>query len=377
MKECLVENENRLPSVTTKTLVLALFITALSGTEVNARQLLQATPFGASSTNSSGPRIRFATPLYDFGREAAGTLVKYTYVFTNGGDQVLEVKNVQASCGCAKAGEWSKQVEPGKIGTIPVQFNSAGLDGPVSKTVTVTCNDQTTPTIILHLKGTIWKRVVVTPPLVVFNVTAGSQSASRVVRIINNMEEPLSISAPESDNRAFSAEVKTNQPGKEFRLEVITMPPLSPGRVQGKITLKTSSTDVPVLTVTAFADVQPIVVVAPAHLSLPPGPLAAPRALSVVIRNNSADPIKLSDAAINAKDVTVDLMEAQPGRSFRATLTFPPGFEIPQGQQVEFTFKSSHPLCRLVKVPVTQAARSAAPLAPSPAATLAPQPSSQ
>lgn len=377
MKECLVENEKRLSSVAAKTLVMALCAAALSATGVKARQPLQGTPSGAGSTNVSGPKIQFATTLWDFGREKAGAPVKFTYVFTNCGDRVLEVKSVQPSCGCTPAGEWSKQVEPSKTGTIPIQLNSAGFNGPVSKTVTVTCNDPTTPEVTLQIKGTVWKSVEVKPLFAFLHVTANSQSVSRVVHIINHEEEPLTLSAPESDNRAIAAEVKTNQPGREFRLLIKTVPPLLPGRLQGKITVKTSSTNAPVLTVPAFAFVPPIITVTPSQLSLPPGPLAAASTLSVIIQNNSTNALALSDATIKAKDVEVDLQVVKPGRLFRATLTFPPGFELPQGQQVELSFKSSHPLCPLVKVPVTQATPSAAPSAPPSATTPAPQPSGQ
>ena len=377
MKKCLVQNRKRIPSVAAKKLAWALTTAVLSATGVKAQQPLQATPSGGSSTDVSGPKIKFASTQWDFGREKAGAPLKYTFVFINGGDQVLEVKSVQPSCGCTPAGEWSKKVEPGKTGTIPIQFNSANLKGTVSKTVAVVCNDPTTPEVTLQIKGTIWKPVEVKPPFAFLHVIADSQSALRVVHIMNNEEEPLVLSAPESDNRAFAAEVRTNQPGKEFRLIIKTVPPLLPGRVQGQITVKTSSTNAPVLTVSAFAFVVPIITVSPSQLSLPPGPLVAARTLSVIIENNSTNALALSDATIKAKEVEVNLQVVKPGRRFRATLNFPPGFELPQGQPVELSFKSSHPLCPVVKVPVVQGTPPAAPSAPSSATAPAPQPSNQ
>ena len=78
--------------------------------------------------------------MYDFGRIKAGEPVKYTYVFTNTGDALLILNSVQPQCGCTAAGEWTKQVEPGKTGNIPIQFNTMGYGGNVFKQVTVTCN---------------------------------------------------------------------------------------------------------------------------------------------------------------------------------------------------------------------------------------------
>ena len=78
-------------------------------------------------------------------------------MFTNTGDRLLIINNVQPQCGCTTAGEWTRQVEPGKTGSIPIQFNTVGYNGPVFKQVTVTCNVTNQPTVFLQLKGTVYK----------------------------------------------------------------------------------------------------------------------------------------------------------------------------------------------------------------------------
>src|SRR5258708_286165 len=88
-----------------------------------------------ADTNSPGPKIQFDDAIHDFGKAKSGEPVKYIYYFTNTGDQVLEVTHVQPSCGCTPAGEYSKRVEPGKTGTIPIQFNTANFNGQVYKTI--------------------------------------------------------------------------------------------------------------------------------------------------------------------------------------------------------------------------------------------------
>src|ERR1035437_8271517 len=85
---------------------------ANSITSAPAPSLLSAMAGGTSAVGVSGPKILFATPVYDFGQIKGGEVVKYTYVFTNVGDRMLEVTAVQTSCGTT-AGEWTRQVEPG------------------------------------------------------------------------------------------------------------------------------------------------------------------------------------------------------------------------------------------------------------------------
>ena len=321
----------------------------------------------AAATNTAGPRIQFATPVHDFGQIKGGEVVKYTYVFTNVGQQLLEITAVQAGCGCTTAGDWSRRVEPGQTGSIPIQFNSGSFNGQIAKSVTVTCNDANQPTVMLQLKATIWKPIEITPQLAALNVTSESPANATSVRIVSNEEAPLSVFAPESNNRAFAAELRTNQVGKDFELIVRTVPPLPAGNVQGQITLKTSSTNLPVITVGALANVQPTVLVSPPQLTLPAAPLANLVPANVSIRNNGTNALVLSAAAVNAKGVEVQLKEVQPGRYFTLTVIFPAGFEIVPGERIELSVKSNHPQFPDIKVPIQQPPR-AAPSAPPPQA---------
>jgi len=323
----------------------------------------------AAPAKPSGAKIQFATPIYDFGKVTAGEAVNYTYIFTNIGTETLQIASVAPSCGCTTAGEWTHSVEPGKTGTIPVRFNSPNYSGPVGKTVTVNCNDPAQPSVVLQIKGTIWQPIDVTPRYAMLNATTESPSTTATVRITNNLEQPLTVSAPESNNRAFEAELKTIKPGKEFEVIVKTVPPLPAGSVSGIITLKTSSTNMAAITITAFANVQPVVTVIPPSIVLPPAPMLQALPSAVTIRNSSTNAMAVSSPTINAKGVDVQLKEVEPGHSFTATLTFPAGFEMAAGDKVELLLASSHPQFPIIKVPVQQTPRPApvAPPAPVPA----------
>ena len=314
--------------------------------------------------SAAGPKIVFATKLYDFGRARAGELAKCTYVFTNMGDQMLILTNVQPQCGCTAAGDWTRQVEPGKTGSIPIQFNTANYNGPVFKQVTVTCNDKSQLTLFLQLKGTVFKPIDINPNLAVLNIPPDAETGSVVVTITNNTEEPLTLSSPESNNRAFAAELKTIQAGKGYQLIISVVPPLPPGSVQGQISMKTTWTNMPVLNVSTYANVQPSILVIPSHITLPPAPLANAQTPSVMIQNNGTNMLTLSEPMVNAQGVETQIKETEAGRKFAALVTFPQGFEIPPGQHVELTVKSSNPKFPVVKVPVTQMPRAAAPVIP-------------
>lgn len=327
-----------------------------------------------ADTNAPGPKIEFATPIHEFGKIKSGELVKYTYYFTNTGVETLEISRVQPSCGCTTAGDFSKKVEPGQTGTIPIQFNSGNFNGNVFKTITVASNAKNQPTTVLQLKGTIWKAIEFMPAYSVLNISPDAQTGSAVVHITNNLEEPITLFEPHSSNPSFTAELKTNQLGKGFELTITGRRPLTNGTMNGQITLKTLSTNTPVVTVPFWANVQSAVMVFPPQITLPPAPLTNKATPSITIQNNSTNKLTVSDAEVNVPGVELQLKEMQPGRVFSAQLVFPEGFEVPQGKQVLFTAKSSNPDTPVIKVPILQTMRPAGPpplpsAPPAPAAT--------
>jgi hypothetical protein len=310
-----------------------------------------ATPPPASP---QGPKIQFETTTHDLGKAMQGEKIKYTYVFTNTGDQVLEISGVHA-CGCITIGDFTKKVEPDKTGSIPISFNSSGYNGTVNKSINVTCNDKNNAHPMLQFTATIWKGLDIEPQFVILNVQPDAPQTSTTVRIVNNTPEPLHLSAPESDNQAFTAQLKTVQPDKEFQVVISASPPFSARNLQGHITLKSSLASMPVINLTVYANVAPAVEVNPARIGLPPTPLTNEVKSKVSIVNRSAKALVLSEPTINAKGVRVELNEVQAGRMFEATLTFPAGFELTHSEVVELSIKSNVGSVPVVKVPVFQA----------------------
>jgi len=310
---------------------------------------------------TSAPKIEFETNVYNFGKVSAGELVRHDFIFTNTGKATLEITAVRPGCGCTTAGEWDKRVEPGKTGVIPLQFNSANFGGTVTKSATVTCNDPGQSNVVLQISGTVWKPIEVTPTMATFNVASDSQTnETRVVRIVNNLEEPLTLSDLQCSNRSFQVELKTVQPGKEFALHVTAVPPFTTPTVYAPITLKTSSAKMPTINVSAYVTVQQAVMVTPQQINLPQGPLASAMSPSILIRTSGTNTLKLSDAAVNVAGAEVRVQEVQPGRMFNLTVNFPAGFHIKPDEKAEVTVKSDHPQFPLIAVPVFQ------PQAPAP-----------
>lgn len=91
---------------------------------------------------------------YDFGKIPQGKPVTHVFTFTNTGNTPFALENVQASCGCTTP-EWNKEVvAPGATSKITVGYNALS-DGPFTKAVTITYNQNQTKQIII--KGDVWR----------------------------------------------------------------------------------------------------------------------------------------------------------------------------------------------------------------------------
>ena len=215
---------------------------------------LSGQPAPSAATNALGPRLTFLTNEYHFGRVLAGTLVKYVFIASNAGDQTLEISRVTPGCHCTTAGNWAHQIEPGKTGEIPIQFDSGSFRGDVTKPITVASNDKLAPNQTVMLRGTVWRAIEVNPQFAYINVIPDAPSNSTsVVHITSQSDEPVTLSNPTSANGSFKAELKTVTPGKEFELTITALPPLPPGNTSGTISVKTSLTNMPVINITAMA----------------------------------------------------------------------------------------------------------------------------
>jgi hypothetical protein len=314
-----------------------------------------ATP--APPAITTGPMIEFDSKEYDFGKAASGEFVKHVFIVTNTGTGTLEITNVHPSCGCTTAGAWSHQIDAGQTGTIPIQFNSTHYSGNVTKTIEVSSNAKNQPKATLLLRGSVWKPIDVNPQTAVITVQPDSTNiATASVRIVNKTDSAVTISEPTSSNKAFSAELKTITPGKEYELIVTVQPPFTSGNTPATITLKTSLASVPTVSITAIAAVQQAVQVSPAQITLSPS-ASHWTTNRVFIRGNGSTALALEDPQSSDSRIQLQIVRLGTRNMFNLLVAVPPDFQIAPGQRVQVTVKSNHPRFPLITIPIGQLAR--------------------
>jgi hypothetical protein len=317
-----------------------------------------------------GPRIEFGSTAFDFGRVTSGEAVTHSFVFTNCGKATLEIADVKPACGCTTAGAWDRLVPPGKAGAIPLQFNSSGFAGAVSKTATVICNDPHQSNVVLQLSGSVWRPIDVTPATVVFQPTEEERTKqTKSVRIVSNLDEPLTLADLECDDPSFRSQLKVVKPGKEFELQITASPPFTNRYSGGTIRLKTSSKQAPLLSITVSLVVQLELAVIPQQLLIAPGPLPGSLTSFVTIINNSKQEVTFSDPRVNASGVAARIREVSdqgdvsgraaieskivsPGKQVTVAVEFPAGFQV--REKLRLTLKTTHPKYPMLSIPVSR-----------------------
>lgn len=337
-----------------RTLVL-LLPCSIAATLIVSCPTFAAQPTVTPTANPSGPRLVFAEKSFDFGTVKPSDVVRHDFIVSNFGTETLLISDVQPTCGCTVAGTWDREIAPGKTGKIPVQFDPTNFEGTVTKSITVITNDPTQAHCTLEFQATVWRPIQVQPAYVFFTPIAGESSNEvKVVRITSNLDRPLTLEAPESSNPALKLELKTVNPGKQFELHVQTVGDGTATGPQNPITIKTSASEHPVISIAATVLPQPGVTVGPPQIILPAEKSTNGHSRLITIRNNRSDAMKLTAASINAPGASAEIKEVQAGKIFTVNVVLPPDFEPTPGSAVALTIRTSHPKIPMITVPIRQ-----------------------
>lgn len=110
-----------------------------------------------ATVSSNLPKIYFPETQYDFGTVKEGTVVSHTFKFVNKGKATLDISDIKTSCGCTVASVSSKQIAPGKDGTMKIDLDTKNRQGKMSRTITITSNDPEEPTKVITISADVNK----------------------------------------------------------------------------------------------------------------------------------------------------------------------------------------------------------------------------
>ena len=102
----------------------------------------------------NGPEIEFEKVVHDYGDVPYNGNGECEFRFTNTGNEPLLVQKPKSSCGCTIP-SWPKEpILPGESEIIKVNYRTNRV-GNINKTVTVTSNAISNPTVVLRITGRV------------------------------------------------------------------------------------------------------------------------------------------------------------------------------------------------------------------------------
>lgn len=194
---------------------------------------------------NAASKMAFKETTLDFGEIDSGKVVDLNFEFENAGDSVLIIKNISTSCGCTATKLEKKEYQPGEKGSIPVKFNSRGLQGKISKYVTVTTNDKENIYSRLQITGKVtlknFAAIELSPDKIDFEKVNLGKEYSRKIEIKNTGTIDLRvIEVTHSPEIVMEFPDKTVKPGDKLTVN-ITFKPMQQGRFTAFLKIRTNA----------------------------------------------------------------------------------------------------------------------------------------
>lgn len=130
---------------------------------------------------------------FDFGELLRGTIAEKKVLLKNTGTEVLQLADIEASCGCTGTAPSQRSIPPGQSAVISISFNSRNFTGKVHKTVTVHSNAANDPRVVIEFTAFVIDEILLTPGHYWFKDAEVGRQSTQVMTIKNNGKEPLKI----------------------------------------------------------------------------------------------------------------------------------------------------------------------------------------
>jgi len=171
----------------------------------------------APRPDKSSPKITFEKVVYDFGQIGPSTKHYGEFKFTNTGEGLLKIKDVERCCGVNAKLDKTKYA-PGESGVLKVEYDSTRSPGIVRRTLYVNSNDKATPRTALTIKGNIIQKVIWQPKSLRLLLSEENAGCSEI--ILSSVDNrPFSITAFKSTLGCITADVDPSVEATKFVLQ--------------------------------------------------------------------------------------------------------------------------------------------------------------
>ena len=294
---------------------------------------------GCMAKQVEGPAIKFKKDKYNFGQIKEGKEIEYIFTFKNIGSEKVRIEDVKPTCGCTVADEWSREIEPGAKGKIPITFRSKGFQGHIAKTIKVLTNIPDQETINLYIEGNVNVDIEIRPKNIhLGEVKKDTLELNGDVSIKNHLSKDLYINDIVLENENTKAQLIDINPGKEYKLHITVKPPFKDDHVKENIILKTDNQDIPSIEIEYIYYKPPIIRVYPEEINIPennPNEME----IRIIVRSQLDVPISIENVNFLDAKFEYEILEIEEGSHLHLKFIIPEGYSIPEEKNVAVTFQ--------------------------------------
>ena len=157
--------------------------------------ICMAQPAMNGTASAPAPVISFEKLHHDFGKVNADRPLSYRFKLTNKGAAPLQIKHLNASCGCASTvmdqNKW--YLRPGESNFVEVTFNPKGFKGLVRKSVQVISDDPQNPSVALTFEADVIKEIMVDPGALFFREVLPSEPLKKTLKLSSGDGVPFQV----------------------------------------------------------------------------------------------------------------------------------------------------------------------------------------
>lgn len=175
-------------------------------------------PSSARPVAKGKPKITLNKSVHNFGNVSPATTHVCEFKFTNTGNDVLEIYEVEKTCGCTPFVLDKKKYAPGEKGSLKVGFFSDTQLGSTIKPLYLYSNDETNPEIELDIKANIIAKVDYDPKaLKLLMMRPNADCPTITIRSLDN--QPFSIQSFKSTSNCITVDFDPSVKARQFVLQ--------------------------------------------------------------------------------------------------------------------------------------------------------------
>jgi len=252
------------------------------------------------------PRITFEKVIHDFGEIGPETNSLCEFKFTNTGDGILKITEVEKTCGCTPFTLAKKEYAPGESGTLQVRYYADKQSGEATKQLFVYSNDEARPKVALTIKASIAAKVDYGPKKLELSFREKNAGCPKIT-LVSLDNQPFSIRHFKSTADCITADFNPSMKATRFvlqpKVDVEKLKKVSRGRIEIGITHPQCNT------VTTLFNMRPRFKINPRSITVREAKPGAPIVRKVQILNNYEENFEI--ASVSSKKGAVRVLSQE------------------------------------------------------------------